>query len=44
MERRAKEIAPRIRAVIAPNMSVGVNVLMKIVAEVAAILPTSTPK
>ncbi|HVA78648.1 MAG TPA: 4-hydroxy-tetrahydrodipicolinate reductase [Candidatus Binataceae bacterium] len=38
-ERRAKEIAPRIRAVIAPNMSVGVNVLMKIAAEVAAILP-----
>ena len=38
-EKRAKEIAPRIRAVIAPNMSVGVNVLMKIAAEVAAILP-----
>ena len=38
-ETRAKEIAPRIRAVIAPNMSIGVNVLMKIAAEVAAILP-----
>jgi 4-hydroxy-tetrahydrodipicolinate reductase len=38
-EKRAREIAPRIRAVIAPNMSVGVNVLMKIAAEVAAILP-----
>jgi len=38
-ERRAREIAPRIRTVIAPNMSVGVNVLMKIVSEVAAILP-----
>ena len=39
MEARAREIAPRTRAVIAPNMSVGVNVLMKIVAEVAKILP-----
>lgn len=39
MEARAREIAPRTRTVIAPNMSVGVNVLMKIVAEVAAILP-----
>ena len=38
-EKRAKEIAQRIRAVIAPNMSIGVNVLMKIAAEVAAILP-----
>jgi 4-hydroxy-tetrahydrodipicolinate reductase len=38
-ERRAREIAPRTRTVIAPNMSIGVNVLMKIVAEVAAILP-----
>ena len=39
MEARAREIAPRTRTVIAPNMSVGVNVLMKIVAEVAKILP-----
>lgn len=39
MEARARVIAPRTRTVIAPNMSVGVNVLMKIVAEVAAILP-----
>jgi 4-hydroxy-tetrahydrodipicolinate reductase len=39
MEARARELAPRTRTVIAPNMSVGVNVLMKIVAEVAAILP-----
>ncbi|MHB8381263.1 MAG: 4-hydroxy-tetrahydrodipicolinate reductase [Candidatus Binataceae bacterium] len=38
-ESRIKEIALRIRAVIAPNMSIGVNVLMKIAAEVAAILP-----
>ncbi len=38
-EERAKEIAPRIQSVIAPNMSIGVNVLMKITAEVAAILP-----
>jgi len=38
-DRHAREIAPRTRAVIAPNMSMGVNVLMKIVAEVAAILP-----
>lgn len=39
MEQRAREIAPRTRTVIAPNMSLGVNVLMKIAAEVAAILP-----
>ena len=39
MEARAREIAPRTRAVIAPNLRVGVNVLMKIVAEVARILP-----
>ncbi len=39
MEARARAIAPRTRTVIAPNMSVGVNVLMKIVAEVARILP-----
>ncbi len=38
-ERRAREIAPRIRTVIAPNMSVGINVLMKLAEQVAAILP-----
>ncbi len=38
-EKRAKEIAPRTAAVIAPNMSVGISVLAKIAAEVAAILP-----
>jgi 4-hydroxy-tetrahydrodipicolinate reductase len=39
METRARELADKTRAVIAPNMSIGVNVLAKIVAEVAAILP-----
>lgn len=39
MEQRARELAVRTRTVIAPNMSVGVNVLARIVAEVAAILP-----
>jgi 4-hydroxy-tetrahydrodipicolinate reductase len=39
MEVRARELAAKTRTVIAPNMSVGVNVLAKIVAEVAAILP-----
>ena len=38
MEARARELAVRTRTVIAPNMSVGVNVLTRIVAEVAAIL------
>lgn len=38
MEARAKALAPRTRAVMAPNMSVGINVLMKITAEVARIL------
>jgi 4-hydroxy-tetrahydrodipicolinate reductase len=38
-EKRAGEIAPRTRTVIAPNLSIGVNVLSKIVAQVAAILP-----
>jgi|SRR5208283_623866 len=38
MEARAKSLAGRTRTVIAPNMSVGVNVLMKITAEVAKIL------
>ena len=39
MESRARELAATTRTVIAPNMSMGVNVLAKIVAEVAAILP-----
>ena len=38
MEVRAVELARRTRTVIAPNMSIGVNVLMKISAEVAKIL------
>jgi 4-hydroxy-tetrahydrodipicolinate reductase len=38
-EKRATEIAPRTRTVIAPNLSIGVNVLSKIVEQVAAILP-----
>jgi 4-hydroxy-tetrahydrodipicolinate reductase len=38
MEKRAKELATKTRTVIAPNMSIGINVLTKIVAEVAAIL------
>lgn len=39
MEARARELAGKTPTVIAPNMSMGVNVLAKIVAEVAAILP-----
>ena len=39
METRARDLAQKTRTVIAPNMSIGVNVLAKIVAEVAAILP-----
>jgi 4-hydroxy-tetrahydrodipicolinate reductase len=38
-EQRAREIAPRTRTVIAPNMSIGVNVLTKLVEQVARILP-----
>jgi len=38
MEARATELGPRTRTVIAPNMSLGINVLMKIAAEVARIL------
>ena len=34
----AEKIAPQTRALIAPNMSVGVNVLQKVVADVARIL------
>src|SRR6266852_5551454 len=40
LEAQAREIAPRTRTVIAPNMSVGINVLMRITAEVAKILST----
>lgn len=36
--RRAKELSTRIPCVISPNMSVGVNLLFKILQEVAAIL------
>ena len=38
LEARATALAQRTRTVIAPNMSIGVNVLMKITAEVARIL------
>ncbi|HXN86203.1 MAG TPA: 4-hydroxy-tetrahydrodipicolinate reductase [Candidatus Binataceae bacterium] len=38
MEKRAKELSSKTRTLIAPNMSIGVNVLTRIVAEVAAIL------
>ena len=38
-EKRAGEIARRTRTVISPNLSIGVNVLSKIVEQVAAILP-----
>jgi 4-hydroxy-tetrahydrodipicolinate reductase len=38
MEEHARQLAPRTRTVIAPNMSIGINVLMKITAEVAKIL------
>jgi 4-hydroxy-tetrahydrodipicolinate reductase len=34
----AESIAPRTRSLIAPNMSVGINVLLKVVADVAHIL------
>jgi 4-hydroxy-tetrahydrodipicolinate reductase len=37
-EKRAREIAPRTRCVMAPNMSVGINVLMKVAEQVATIL------
>jgi 4-hydroxy-tetrahydrodipicolinate reductase len=38
-EKRAGAIGPRTRTVIAPNLSIGVSVLSKIVEQVAAILP-----
>lgn len=34
----AEQLAPQTRTIIAPNMSVGVNVLLKVVADVASIL------
>jgi 4-hydroxy-tetrahydrodipicolinate reductase len=39
MEARAHQIAPQTRTIIAPNMSMGINVLARIAAEVAKILP-----
>jgi 4-hydroxy-tetrahydrodipicolinate reductase len=39
MNRRLHALAPRTRTLVSPNMSVGVNVLLKIAAEVAAALP-----
>lgn len=39
MEARARSLAQKTRCVIAPNMSLGVNVLLKLAAEVAAMLP-----
>jgi 4-hydroxy-tetrahydrodipicolinate reductase len=39
LEAKARELAPRTRTLIAPNMSAGVNVLMRLVAQVAKILP-----
>ncbi|HYM01498.1 MAG TPA: 4-hydroxy-tetrahydrodipicolinate reductase [Stellaceae bacterium] len=39
LEARARELATKTRTLIAPNMSLGINVLTKIVAEVAAMLP-----
>ncbi len=38
MEAHARELAPRTRTLIAPNMSIGINVLMKLVSEAAALL------
>jgi 4-hydroxy-tetrahydrodipicolinate reductase len=40
LDARARQLGPRTRTMIAPNMSLGINVLMKIAAEVAAILPS----
>lgn len=39
MNARARALAPRTRTLIAPNMSLGVNVLSRLVSEVAAMLP-----
>jgi 4-hydroxy-tetrahydrodipicolinate reductase len=39
MEERLRALAPKTRTLVSPNMSVGVNVLLKIAAEVAVALP-----
>ncbi len=39
MDKRLRSLGPKTRTLVSPNMSVGVNVLMKIVAEVAAAVP-----
>ncbi len=38
MEARARELAPRTRTLIAPNMSIGINVLIRLVSEAAKLL------
>ena len=38
METRARELAPKTRTLIAPNMSIGINVLIKLVTEAASLL------
>ncbi len=38
MESRARALAPKTRTLIAPNMSIGINVLIKLVAEAATLL------
>jgi 4-hydroxy-tetrahydrodipicolinate reductase len=38
MEARARELAPKTRTLIAPNMSIGINVLIKLVSEAATLL------
>ncbi|HZY59316.1 MAG TPA: 4-hydroxy-tetrahydrodipicolinate reductase [Candidatus Binataceae bacterium] len=38
MDAHARELAPKTRTLIAPNMSIGINVLMKLVAEAAGLL------
>jgi 4-hydroxy-tetrahydrodipicolinate reductase len=38
MEARARALAPKTRTLIAPNMSIGINVLIKLVTEAAALL------
>jgi len=38
MEARARDLAPKTRTLIAPNMSIGINVLLKLVSEAAALL------
>jgi 4-hydroxy-tetrahydrodipicolinate reductase len=38
MEARARELAPKTRTLIAPNMSLGINVLLRLVGEAAKLL------